>query len=189
MGENQTFGNFTVTLGQIYNNVITNPVSGTTTNDVTPEIRVSANSTFLANMTLTLYTTKAGVTQAIINTTILNSSGTGGIETYFNLTTLSNGTYTITAELGNGADFKVNSTAITLNVRHLEASASVNVASVNAGAKQNYTFTIANNGTDDNTDSIDMINISYSASGYSDPAADDIVCPTTTSLWNRSVDP
>ncbi|MBS3051117.1 MAG: hypothetical protein J4400_03125, partial [Candidatus Aenigmarchaeota archaeon] len=184
LGANQTFGNFTVTLGQIYKAVITNPASGTTTNDVTPELRVSANSTFLTNLSLTFYTTKAGVTQAIINTTILN-----GTETAFNLTTLSNGTYTITAELGNSADFKVNSTAITLTVRHLEASASVNVASVNAGAKQNYTFTITNNGTDDNTDSIDMVNISYSAAGYADPAAGDIVCPTTTNLWNRSVDP
>src|SRR3989338_3851773 len=184
LGDNQTFGNFTVTLGQIYKYVITNPVTGTTTNDVTPELRVSANSTFLTNMTLTFYATKAGVTQARINTTILN-----GTETYFNMTTLSNGTYTITAELGNSADFKVNSTAITLTVRHLEASASVNVASVTAGAKQNYTFTITNNGTDDNTDSIDMINISYSAAGYADPAAGDIVCPTTTNLWNRSVDP
>ncbi|MFA4820113.1 MAG: hypothetical protein WC613_04105 [Candidatus Aenigmatarchaeota archaeon] len=183
LGANQTFGNFTVTLGQIYNKVITNPGSGTTTNDVTPELRISANSTFLTNLSLAFYTSKAGVVQAIVNTTILN-----GTETYFNLTTLSNGTYTVTAELGNSADFKVNSTAITLTVRHLEANASVNVASVNAGAKQNYTFTITNNGTDDNTDSIDMINISYSAPGYADPAAGDIVCPTTTSLWNRSVD-
>ena len=179
LGANQTFGNFTVTLGQIYNAVITNPTNNTNTaNDLTPEIRVSANSTFLTNMSLTLYTNKAGVIQAVRNLTILN-----GTETAFNLTQLTGGTYNIIAEAGNGADFKVNSTALTIVVTYLEANATLDVSNVRAGAEQNYTFTVANNGTD----TIDRINITYDA-GFEDPVAGDIVCPITTNIWNRSVD-
>lgn len=179
LGANQTFGNFTVTLGQIYNAVITNPSNSTNTaNDLTPEIRVSANSTFLTNLSLTLYTNKAGVIQAVRNLTITN-----GTETAFNLTQLTDGTYNIIAEVGNSADFKVNSTALTIVVTYLEANATLDVSSVLAGAEKNYTFTVANNGTD----TIDRINITYDAN-FEDPVAGDIVCPTTTSIWNRSVD-
>ncbi len=125
-GDNQTFGNFTVTIGQIYASAITNPVNGTNTTDTTPEIRISANSTFLSNMSVTIYTNKGGTIQAIINTSIVN-----GTETYFNLTALTLGTYNVIAELGNGADFKVNSTAILLNVSSLTVAMTSPVNSTN----------------------------------------------------------
>ncbi len=79
---------------------------------------------------------------------------------------------------------RTNITTVSVTVKLLEANATVNVASVNAGARQNYTFTVINNGTD----TIDRINISY-ASSWPDPdALSSILCPTTTFLWNRSVD-
>ena len=79
---------------------------------------------------------------------------------------------------------RTNITTVSVTVKLLEANATVNVTSVNTGARRDYNFTIINNGTD----TIDRINISY-ATSYPDPdALSSVLCPTTTSLWNRSVD-
>jgi len=111
LGANQTLGNYTVTLGQIYDYIISNPVNNTNTTDFTPEIKVSANSTFLTNISLTFYTNKGGTVQAIIDTSILN-----GTETSFNMTALGNGTYDIIVEFGDSADLLFNASARRLNI-------------------------------------------------------------------------
>src|SRR3989338_1888462 len=80
---------------------------------------------------------------------------------------------------------RTNITTVSVTVLLLEANATLDVSSVNAGAKQNYTFTVANNGTD----TIDRINITYNVN-FADPASGDVVCPNpgAAGIWTPSVD-
>src|SRR3989344_3895829 len=80
----------------------------------------------------------------------------------------------------NASGFVSNSTLVQVTIRELQASASVNDTTSGIHEQRSYNFTITNNATaaDEFVDTIDEIRIDYTGSGFTDPGAGNITCPT-----------
>lgn len=163
-------------------------------NITTTNLRCPNNNSYAAQPTWNASSPTTGVLRCNITSANATLEGTVQIRILGLTARSSPGTVSFNVSAKRNSSILLeNSTLVTVTIKELQASASVNDTNTTINLQRSYNFTITNNATDPtNFDSIDEIRIDYTGSGFPDTDGANVTCPkippTTGVQWDKVVD-